>query len=168
MLNINDKINKLNFRLQNTNRLNFVLIVTLVLFAIAFILSYVFGYLRDYDIPLINFPDQEKTTVLLFFSSVILIPLIETFLNQFLPYYLLIKVKYLREKSYLILLISAVFFGVLHFYSVFYIIFGFLLGLVFMYGYMVRIKTDNKTFYLIAITHALFNLGVFIIKLLQT
>jgi uncharacterized protein len=168
MVNLKDNLQKLNVKLRKTNRLAFVIIITLTLFTEAYILSYVFGYFRDSDITLINFPDQEKTPVMLFFSSVILIPLLETFLNQFLPYFLLNKVRYLHERSYLILLMSAIFFGGLHFYSMFYIIFGFLLGLVFMYGYMVRIKSDNKTFYLIAATHSLFNLGIFIIKLFET
>lgn len=88
----------------------------------------------------------------------------ETILNQYLPYYLLNKVKYLNERSYLILLLSALFFGLGHFYSLYYIVFGFFSGLVLMYGYMVRIKTDNKTFYLVAIGHALVNLAVFVIN----
>lgn len=162
------KLHKLNASLKKTNRITFVLVVTMVSFIVGFILSRVFGYFRESDITLLNFPDQEESMVMLFFSTVILTPLIETFLNQFLPYHLLKKIKYLSERNYLILLISALFFGILHMYSLFYIIFGFLLGIVFMYGYMVRIKSDNKTFYLIAVTHSLFNLGVFIIKLFES
>ncbi len=168
MTNLIIKLQKVTSRIRNTGRIGFVTIITLTSFFIAFILSIVFSYLRDWDIIILNFPDREKNLITLFFTTVIITPIMETFLNQYLPYYLLKKVKYFQERSYLILLASALFFGLLHLYSLFYIIFGFLLGLVFMYGYMVRIKTDNKTFYLIAITHALFNLGVFIIKLLQT
>ena len=66
------------------------------------------------------------------------------------------------ERNYLVLLASALFFGLMHFYSLFYIIYGFILGLILMYGYMIRIKTDRKTFFLIAVCHSLLNLGIFI------
>ena len=89
--------------------------------------------------------------------SVVVAPFLETSLNQYLPYYLLNKVRYLKERSYLILLISALIFGSMHFNSLFYIFYGFICGLVLMYGYMVRIKTDKKTYYLIVICHALVN-----------
>jgi uncharacterized protein len=75
--------------------------------------------------------------------------------------------KFFRERSFLILLLSALVFGLLHTYSLFYIIYGFLAGIILMYGYMVRMKTDRNTFYLIATTHALVNLGAFIVTVIS-
>jgi len=162
MGNIKTKLQNINTKLVSSNSITFVIIITSALFIIAFCFNYAFGFIAEKDIIIFNFPREEKNIIFLFITPVILAPIFETFLNQYLPYYLLNKVKYLNERSYLILLASALFFGLTHFYSVFYIIYAFILGLVFMYGYMVRIKTDKNTFYLIAICHSLLNLGIFI------
>jgi membrane protease YdiL (CAAX protease family) len=61
-----------------------------------------------------------------------------------------------------LLLASALLFGVSHFYSLFYMIYAFLMGLTLMYGYMVRVKSDQNAFWLIVIAHSMFNLGIFI------
>jgi uncharacterized protein len=131
--------------------------------AVAF--NLVFGLIKEKDIVWRAFPDDIDPFIL-FFLVVWVAPIIETWFCQYLPYYFLNKVKYLRERPYLMLLLSALFFGAGHYYSLFYIIYGFLAGFILMYGYMVRIKTDKNTFYLIAITHSLVNLGGFIISLI--
>jgi hypothetical protein len=41
------------------------------------------------------------------------------------------------------------------------------MGLVLMYGYMVRIKSDSKTYYLITISHSLVNLGIFFLSMVE-
>ena len=155
-------LQNINANFKRLNRLTFVIILTSALYVIAISFNFVFGLIKEKDIFLFDFSSKEKNIGLLFFSPVILAPIFETFLNQFLPYYLLNKIKYFNERSYLIILVSAIFFGLLHFYSVFFIIYAFLLGLVLMYGYMIKIRTDKKTFYLIAICHSLLNLGIFI------
>jgi uncharacterized protein len=147
--------------LKRSNRITFILILTTVLYFIKFIFNYIYSYLERSDIIWSTFPRQEEK-ITLFFLSVFIAPFFETWIAQSLPYSVLNRVKYFKERSYLILLISALIFGVNHFYSLFYIIYGFLMGLVFMYGYMERIQTDKQTFYLITITHSLVNLGIFI------
>jgi uncharacterized protein len=155
-------LHKINNRLKNLNRITFVVILTSTLYIVAFSFNFAFGFIKEKDIIWFDFPSKEKNSVLFFFTSIILAPIFETFLNQSLPYKLLNKVRYLNERSYLILLASALFFGLLHLYSLFYIIYAFLLGLVLMFGYMTRINTDKKTFLLIAICHSLLNLGILI------
>jgi hypothetical protein len=153
---------KINAIIRRSNRLTFVIFLTIIicLITVAFNLSY--NYIKGIDIIWLDFPGKDQGIIAILIQSVILAPILETFLCQSLPYRMLNKVKYLNERSYLILLISALFFGLTHFYSLFYIIYATLAGLVFMYGYMIRMKTDNKTYYLIAISHALVNLIVFI------
>ena len=158
-------LQKLSTWLQNCCRLIFIFILTLVLYFLAFNFNFIFGYFKKNDLIWVHLPNMEESFILLFISPIFLAPIIETFLGQSLPYYLLNKVKYLQRRKYLILIASGLFFGLLHFYSLFYIIYAFFLGLVLMYGYMVRIKTDKKTFLLIAICHSLLNLGIFIINL---
>jgi uncharacterized protein len=152
---------KINTRLRSINRVAFILILITTLLLVKHLFNFIYGFIEGSDIIWSPFPREEEKVVL-FFITVIAAPLFETWFCQSLPYSLLNKVNYFKERVYLILLISAFFFGVNHFYSLFYMIYGFLMGLVFMYGYMVRIKTDNKTFYLIAITHSLVNLITFI------
>jgi hypothetical protein len=156
------KLHEINVRLQNLRSITFIIVLTSVLYIIAFCFNFVLAFIKERDIIWIDLPVKEKNIGLLFISPIILAPIFETFLGQYLPYYLLKKVKYFNKRSYLILIIASLFFGLIHFYSLFYIVYAFLLGLVLMYGYMVRIKYDNKTFLLIAICHSLLNLGIFI------
>ena len=156
------RLQEVNMSFKSSTRITFVLVITSALFLTAFCFNIILSFIKGSDIILLDFPRKENDIILLFVLPVLLAPIFETFLNQYLPYYLLNKVKYLNERSYLVLLISALFFGLTHFYSLFYIIYAFLLGLILMYGYMIRITTDRKTFYLIAICHSLVNLGIFI------
>jgi len=149
--------------LQSTTSFRFILIITSAMFLtdICFNLLYIpFG---DYDIKWFRFPDEDKS-ILMFIVAVTFAPLFETWLCQYLPYKLLCKSKFFRERKYLILIASALFFGINHFYSLFYIIFGILMGTILMYGYMVRIKSDKHTFLLIAICHSLMNCGAFLLS----
>jgi uncharacterized protein len=160
MGNIVLRLQNISTQFKSLNRITFILILTSALYILAICFNLFFGLIKGKDIILIGFPSKEKNIALLLFSSIILAPIFETILGQSLPYYLLNKIKYLNERSYLILLISALFFGLIHFYSLFYILYGFLLGLVLMYGYMIRIRSDKKTYFLIVICHSLLNLGI--------
>ena len=164
MMKIKDRLLRIQLNLKLAHGIPYVVIITSALYLVELFFFLVYGIIKEKDIILLDFPGKEKDLVYLLFA-VIIAPLFETWFNQVLPYKLLNKIKYLKERSYLILLISALFFGLLHFYSLFYIFYGFLMGLVLMYGYMIRIETDKNTFYLIAVSHSLLNLGVFVINL---
>jgi uncharacterized protein len=152
--------------LKATKRVNFVLILTTVLYLIAIGFNCLFGIMREKDLVWLDFPGEEKRLTELFIQTILLAPIIETFLNQYVPYIILNKIRFTRERRYLIILFSGLLFGLIHCYSLFYIFYAFLLGLIFMYGYMIRIKTDNKTFFLIAICHSLLNIGIFLFKII--
>lgn len=160
------KLQKTSTNFKNSNRITFIIILTSALCIVVSCFNIAYGFIREKDIIFLNFPGAEDGDISIFIKSVILAPIFETLLNQSLPYYLLNKVKYLSERRYLILLISAFLFGITHFYSLFYIIFACIMGIVLMFGYMIRIRTDKKTYYLIAFCHSLVNLGVFIKNLL--
>jgi hypothetical protein len=159
------KIQKVNTELKKLNRISFIIIITFLLFSLSFCFNFFLGFIKQKDIIIFDLQNSSKNIVFLFVTNVILAPIIETFLGQSFPYYLLRKVKYLRERGSLILIVSSLFFGLIHFYSIFYIVYAFLMGLILMYGYLVRIRNDNKTFLLIVICHSLLNLGIFIINL---
>lgn len=154
-MNFNDSIKT---RLIKFDRYFFTLTLISTLFLIKYLFLFLYRLIEEADIVFYSFPKQEES-IGMFILLIFIAPIIETWLAQSLPYTLLNKVKYLKERSYLILLISALFFGLNHFYSLFYMVYGFLMGLIFMYGYMARINTDKKTFYLIAISHSVMNLS---------
>jgi hypothetical protein len=108
--------------------------------------------------------DSDNHIVWKIFTAVIFAPLIETLINQSLVYHLLQKVHFFSNHKWRIILFSATFFGVKHFYSLEYIISALVLGIIFMHAYMERVEKDSKTFYLIAASHASFNLIVLLIN----
>ncbi|AEI50396.1 hypothetical protein Runsl_4045 [Runella slithyformis DSM 19594] len=95
-----------------------------------------------------------------FFAAVIVAPLFETWLCQ----YLIFRIgKKFKIQNGWILLMSAIWFGVNHLYSPQYIWFGFLLGLVFGYGYYLYKSVPSKAFWFVTGIHLLHNLTSFII-----
>jgi uncharacterized protein len=144
--------------LKSVKRPLFVVFLMTSSVIVAIIFNYLFGLIVEKDIIWLRFPSEEKNILLRIIAGIIIAPLLETILFQTLPYVLLNKVRYFSGRDNLIIIISAVFFGLNHFYSLFYIIYAILIGLIFTYFYVVRIKDDKKTFYLIALCHSLFNL----------
>lgn len=152
--------------LRKLKGITFVFIITSLLYFVSLSFNIVLGFIKQKDLIFIDYQSKENSIVFIFIAPIILAPILETFLGQSLPYYLLKKINYMKERSYLILIASALLFGLLHFYSLFYIIYAFFLGLILSYGYMVRIKNDKNAFLLIAICHSILNFGIFIRNLL--
>lgn len=151
----------INSKLRNANYFVFIISLTSLFLLTSLGTNFLLSLIENKNIIWFDPPSPKNyNIVLLVIEGVFIVPIIETFVFQTLQYYYLNKVNFLKTKGYLILIISALFFGVSHCYDLFYIIYGFVMGLVLMYGYMVRIKTDKYTFYLIAVSHGLFNLGV--------
>jgi hypothetical protein len=90
----------------------------------------------------------------LFVGSVVA-PLIETALFQFAPVLLLRR--RLGVRWPLVLMASATLFAAAHTYSLHYIVFGFLVGLVLAYGFAVRDKPGDSPFVLVCTVHGLRN-----------
>jgi membrane protease YdiL (CAAX protease family) len=93
--------------------------------------------------------------LMMFVMAVTVVPLIETLLGQALAH----KVgQGLKLKSTYIILLSALWFGLMHFYSLQYIILTFTIGLVFAYAYYLYQSSFRKAFWFVAAIHALHNL----------
>jgi|LSQX01.1.fsa_nt_gb hypothetical protein len=89
-------------------------------------------------------------------SVVILAPLLETLIFQKWLYRLLSSISWLKKNKILITAIGASVFGLMHPYSLFYIIYNFFAGTLFMSAYIIRL---NRSPYLtVAALHALMNL----------
>ena len=53
--------------------------------------------------------------------------------------------------------LSGIAFGLIHYYSIFYMINTFLIGTYFMYAYLIRAKYNKQPFVTIMFTHFFFN-----------
>ena len=151
--------------IRDLNRFAFLVSFTLILSVIAVLLNFGFSFIQGKDIIFMDMPVKDNS-LQLFFLAVFVSPVVETYLFQALPYQQLRKVKYLADRNCFILLISAVVFGLSHFHSLFHILYATVAGLVLMSGYMIRITSDRKTFTLIAVSHSILNLGIFLRNLL--
>ena len=85
----------------------------------------------------------------------ILTPLVETAIFQWTPIRLLRT--WLKLPTALVVGISAAVFGAAHTYSIGYVVFTFLIGLVLAYGFVVRDYRGGKAYLLICVVHALRN-----------
>lgn len=91
----------------------------------------------------------------MFIVAVIIAPQFETLFAQALAH----KVgQYLKLKSTYIILLSALWFGLMHFYSLQYVILTFTIGLVLAYAYYLYQSSFRKAFWFVAAIHALHNL----------
>ncbi len=158
---------KIRGRLQELKPIYFVLLFT----ALTYVSSLVLNLLIElFDIPDIYFliapKDSDKNTVLLFFEVIILAPLLETLLHQVFVYKIFDKFLNLKIKrnEYLLIFLGALFFGLLHPYSVIYMFNTFFIGGILMYAYILKAKNKKEAFILLAIIHLLRNLYPFIHK----
>ncbi len=156
----------LQLKISKLNRIGFILVLTVALFIVKGLSDLLFYFLESTgllkDIQWLSPPSVESENIyVLFVGAIIIAPIFETYVNQSLPYLLYERVAFFLNRKCLIMIISALLFGLKHFYSLFYIIYGLMGGLVFMYAYMARIKEDKRTFLLIAASHSLFNLIIF-------
>lgn len=98
---------------------------------------------------------------------VILGPLIETFFFQKLLFILLNQIKWFSKNKLAIIIIGALLFGLLHFFSLSYIVFNIFAGIFLMFTYIIR---SGKMPYLTTFAlHALNNItALAIIKFFDT
>ena len=88
-------------------------------------------------------------------NVLIFIPFFETLLFQVIP----IKLLYKRiNNKWIIILISAFCFGLSHYYSIFYILWTSLFGVVFAYAYLDRLERKSNPFLIVVSIHCIFNL----------
>lgn len=101
-----------------------------------------------------------------FLSVVIIGPLLETLISQKWLYQLMSSIVWFRKNKILIVIIGGVIFGLLHSYSLSYIVFNCFTGTLFMLTYIIRI--GNKPYFTVAVLHSLINLFGIIIDPIET
>lgn len=108
------------------------------------------------------FTDHDFSIVLKILIIGIIAPLLETLLLQSIPIRLTLYFK--PDGRLTAILISAIIFGLLHYYSIFYIIYGFLGGLLFATVYMICKDKRNHVYayFIVVLLHSIWNtIGIF-------
>ena len=139
-------------------------------FVIFFLVSTTFSVASSlllfyYDIPLKNEEDIfEMGTFFEFTFAVIYAPLLETLLFTLLPY--LVFSKFSKNMVWFIA-ITSVLFGLIHTYSVAYVIITFFIGIFLNTFFWIVIHKKNmaSAFFLTCLMHALYNFFVFLMNI---
>lgn len=84
-------------------------------------------------------------------------PIIETLIFQYGIIEILSAKRFLKEKSIIVAIISALLFGSTHSYSFLYVIYAFLIGLVLAYSYITYKKKSFSAFWIVVIIHGIRN-----------
>ena len=133
-----------------------VLIFTLVSIALSAVVP-LLGVWGVHDIHFNPTPDeQDMGFEMLLIFSVVFAPALETLFFQFIPFWLLSRIRWMRKNPIWIVLIPSLLFGISHNYTIHYMICAFIAGMVFMYVYIIR--SEKQPFFTVAIIHALSNL----------
>ena len=137
------------------------------LFFVIFFIDLVFHFIMSYLVTLYDSKIletfQENTPLLeIFILSVIIGPLIETFLFQYFTIELLYSFK--KIKPDVIIIISALIFSLIHNYNTIYILVTFIAGLIYALYYVYLKETKKKyPFTYIWMLHTLYNFTVFVV-----
>ena len=101
-----------------------------------------------------------------FFELVFIVPILETFIFQKTIIRLLTKIKRLRNKKTTIIFISALFFGIQHFYSLIYVFITFVIGILLAYSFIIYEDKNKSSYWTVTCIHSLRNLVNFVLLLI--
>ncbi|OPZ14471.1 MAG: CAAX amino terminal protease self- immunity [Bacteroidetes bacterium ADurb.BinA261] len=141
------------------------LAVSILYLFILFLVFYIvwtpvyYYFLEKYDILFSPTPNETIMTAGLgqqILAIVILAPLIETLIFQKWVYQALSLFGWLKRYKILIIFLSAVIFGSIHFYSLSYAIYNFFAGALLMLAYIIKI--DKNPYWTVVLLHGLMNL----------
>ena len=143
--------------LKNIKALNFILIG----YASILLISIVFGLIAG---SFNTNPLYLRNKYLVFFSGVLIAPILETIIFQAIPFYF--KNKYLRHKKnfFLYLFLTPILF--IHNFNLAYILISYLVGLIFTFMYYVAHYRKENPIILISLIHLINNLLVYCVRYL--
>ena len=132
-------------------------LTSLIVILLNIIISFIFDKITTiYDLEFksdsLTFESKKEEFILV----VVIAPILETFLFQYLPYLYLKK----YNTIYTIIL-SSILFGLSHSYSIIYIIYGLTVGMLFISAFFYSIKKYLQPFWLVAFCHFIYNLFAF-------
>lgn len=143
--------------LINTN------IVFFIMFFIALVLSInLFITSLPFTESITNLPEiieLQENPISFFIIALLISPLLETMVFQFAitmgVFYL---VEYLKKPSFTIpVIVSALAFGLSHYYNLTYVIIGFFVGIALASAYVLLLKRKENAFIIVTLIHSLLN-----------
>jgi uncharacterized protein len=96
-------------------------------------------------------------TVIDMFAAIIIAPMLETLFFQ-LGIIRLGEDSFKIKNKYILVFISALLFGLSHWYSILYILHGFIIGLILAYSFILYDDSKYSAFWIVTTIHALRNL----------
>jgi|SRR5690606_35903023 len=144
-------------------KLKLFLIAFSVLLLTTFLLSFIGNLVAGNDTFVINTMDG-KSLIIIFLTIVVIVPIIETFIFQFVIIEICYLIK-LKHKNNIAILISALSFGTTHFYNFIYFMSAVIIGVGFAYYYTLFRKYGLKfSFFGIIIIHIMINFISFLMN----
>lgn len=110
---------------------------------------------------------SSNNLIEIIFVSLIFAPIVETFIYQTIIIQGLRLFTWFRSQPFIVASISALLFGVSHSYSIYYIIFAFLIGLLLAYSYLVYLYRKESSFWVTVAIHFIRNSAMTFIILLE-
>jgi len=137
--------------------LSYIVVLPLIPIAILFELDEIGG------------PDsvRESSYILEFILVVIIAPFLETLIFQTSVFYILNKFSFFKNRVVIIILISAMAFGMAHSYSTIYILLGFVMGLVLAYAYHIYMQKKASSYKVVTLIHSIRNLLAFLLAFVE-
>lgn len=145
---------------RNLNIIIFVLLYCFICIILSLFFDCVLIYLPG-DLNIIEKSHESNILILNILKFVLLGPFLETFIFQHVPFSIFRRIFKNHKSKTILILFSGIIFGISHIYSLYYIIKTFILGMLFMYAYIIRYK-NKDAFISVFLIHALFNLTIFI------
>lgn len=141
--------------MRRQNMFTFAVMLCLIGALVSTLVSAPFEFGLVDDVKWLPEPDFEVMGWGLIVSAVFVAPLLETLLFQMFPMSILWYFRFFRRRRWFIVLISGLVFGAQHFYSLQYILVTFAIGMLMMWGYIVKYK--RHAFWSVALYHFIWN-----------
>ncbi|MCY6356245.1 CPBP family intramembrane glutamic endopeptidase [Clostridium sp. ZS2-4] len=155
---MNKLLNKLHNYLKNLSTIKFIAAIVLFTYLIFIPLIPLFYLGEKYIGPMGDATSIARSSL---FTQIILTsiaaPILETLIFQYGIIEILNLIPYFKGKNIIITIISALLFGIAHSYSLLYIFFGFSIGLLLAYSYIVYRKKNFSAFWVVFWIHCIRN-----------
>ncbi|NMA57468.1 MULTISPECIES: CPBP family intramembrane glutamic endopeptidase [Clostridium] len=156
---MNERLRKVNSYLSSLSPIKFIIVMTALTYLIIIPFIPLF-YLAEKHIGPMG-GAAEDINQLSFIGKIliasILAPLLETLVFQYGVIEVLDFINFSKYRQAILIVISSIAFGMSHCYSVIYMVYGFLIGLVLAYSYMLYKKKDFSAFGVVFWIHCLRN-----------
>jgi len=145
--------------LQRSNVILFILQGIVVIILISAISSLII-HVGNNENPAVE-SIKNKGIYFYFFSTVILAPILETLIFQFLPFSIANSKFKHKKRLYVYLILASTFFGLAHLYNLSYLFFGLITGFVLAFFFYVGTLRKENAVLLMFIIHSFYNLLLF-------